>query len=137
MDPRNELQLPNQRNMERTSEITLCRPTSSKVAQRILAVEGRAFENCYWGIRVLPGRAWLVIGLVDVEGTTHRHAWIEWSNRIVDPTLVYLVPGDMSYFPMHRYSKNQVRKLPILASGLCGREPSFHEWYEIKVSAAD
>lgn len=119
-------------SMKRASKNKLDRSVSRKVAAKITRCDNRCFQNCYWGIRLLPGRAWFVLGLVEFEGETYRHTWIEWSERIVDPSLVGVVDGSMRYLPIARYSKNQLRQLPIWKLGRLHREPMFSEWYAIK-----
>ena len=121
-------------NMDQLShpELILDRPLSRKIAARIPLYENRCFQNCYWGIRHLPGRAWLVIGLAEAWGDTLRHVWLEWAGRIVDPSWVDTVDEDICYFPIHRYSKNQLRKVSIMKLGRTHREPMFSEWYKIK-----
>jgi hypothetical protein len=125
-------------NMKRTSAHkitkTLNRSLSMALSKKIPLADNRCFQNSYWALRHVPGRAWLVIGLANLWPHTVRHAWIETSSDIIDPSWIVLLEKDEvpAYLPSHRYTKAQVKKLAILKSGRVHREAMFSEWYDFR-----
>jgi len=112
----------------------LNRTLSRSIAKRIPLAGNRCFQNCYWALRQVPGKAMLVIGTARLWNREVRHAWIESGKSIIDPSWVGLLGKDdcPEYLAAHRYTKAHVKKLQILVFGRVHREPLFPEWYQLK-----
>jgi len=112
---------------------SLNRRMSRSLSRKIPLVDNRCFQNSYWALRHVAGRALLVIGHAEIWGFTVRHAWIEIGSSIIDPSWIGLMEkGDRpQYWAAHRYTKTQVKKLWIMRIGRVGREPFFDEWRQI------
>jgi hypothetical protein len=114
------------------SRLRLDRTLSKTVSKKIPSADNLCFQNSYWALRHVPGRAWLVIGVGYLWGKHVRHAWIETSSAIIDASWIGLLgKGDRpEYLRKHRYTKAQVKNLPILKLGRVHREALFPEWYD-------
>jgi len=112
----------------------LNRTLSRSIAKRIPLADNRCFQNCYWALRHVSGKAMLVIGTARLWNRELRHAWIESGHSIIDPSWVGLLKaGDRpEYHVVHRYTKSHVKTLMIWKVGRVHREPLFPEWYQLK-----
>jgi hypothetical protein len=112
----------------------LSRRMSRSLSGKIPLADNSCFQNSYWALRHIAGRALLVIGHAEIWGFTVRHAWIEIGKSIIDPSWIGILEKSdrPKYWAMHCYTKTQVKKLWIMRIGRVVREPLFNEWGQIR-----
>lgn len=109
---------------------------SREIACLIVAEEERCFANAWRAMKLTNGGL-LCLGQGIMEGTTYRHTWIEEGRWIIDPSWIDMVDiAAVSYCTLHRWTRAQMRKLPVIKSGKTVM-PLFAEWYAIAQRTED
>jgi hypothetical protein len=88
---------------------------SREIAQRIKSKAKTPFDNAYKAALKTEGATY-VQGFLAFAGKPYKpieHAWVELSDRILDPTLPYLKqdPQELLYFPAQRISVKKLKAI--------------------------
>jgi hypothetical protein len=114
------------------------RQKSQALAAGITVILHDCFGNARKAIEQLSDEAVFVMGLAHLPNRSIRHAWVQASGEVLDPTWANEPEQEVRYEAKHRWSRSEaIARVPIPPNGglpMCGAPEEIQEWYAIEES---